>query len=83
MLARLQALVCRASGVLEPVHLSVGNLEKDLVKRRVLWRGQKISLQPREFTLLEYLLRNKGSVVSKVMIMEHVRDYGFDPKPVW
>lgn len=80
LLARLQALVRRASGVLEPVHLTAGDLEMDLVKRRVLWRGQEISLQPREFTLLEYLLRNKGSVVSKVMIMEHVWDYGFDPE---
>jgi len=80
LLARLQALVRRASGVLEPVHLKAGELEMDLVKRRVLWRGQEISLQPREFTLLEYLLRNKGSVVSKVMIMEHVWDYGFDPE---
>ncbi|MDD5391258.1 MAG: response regulator transcription factor [Gallionellaceae bacterium] len=80
LLARLQALVRRATGALEPVRLSVGDLEMDLVKRRVLWRGQEIILQPREFALLEYLLRNKGRVVSKVMIMEHVWDYGFDPE---
>ena len=80
LLARLQALVRRATGALEPVRLAAGDLEMDLVKRRVLWRGQEITLQPREFTLLEYLLRNKGRVVSKVMIMEHVWDYGFDPE---
>lgn len=80
LLARLQALMRRATGALEPVRLSVGDLEMDLVKRRVLWRGQEITLQPREFALLEYLLRNKGRVVSKVMIMEHVWDYGFDPE---
>jgi len=80
LLARLQALVRRATGALEPVRLSAGDLEMDLVKRRVLWRGQEILLQPREFGLQEYLLRNKGRVVSKVMIMEHVWDYGFDPE---
>jgi two-component system OmpR family response regulator len=80
LLARLQALVRRATGALEPVRLAAGDLEMDLVKRRVLWRGRDIPLQPREFTLLEYLLRNKGRVVSKVMIMEHVWDYGFDPE---
>ncbi len=80
LLARLQALVRRATGALEPVRLIAGDLEMDLVKRRVLWRNQEITLQPREFELLEYLLRNKGRVVSKIMIMEHVWDYGFDPE---
>jgi two-component system OmpR family response regulator len=80
LLARLQALVRRATGTLEPVRLAAGDLEMDLVKRRVLWRDREITLQPREFALLEYLLRNKGRVVSKVMIMEHVWDYGFDPE---
>lgn len=80
LLARLQALVRRATGALEPVRLSSGDLEMDLVKRLVTWRGHEITLQPREFALLEYLLRNKGGVVSKIMIMEHVWDYGFDPE---
>ena len=80
LLARLLALVRRATGVLEPVRLSAGELEMDLVKRLVTWRGREIALQPREFALLEYLLHNKGSVVSKIMIMEHVWDYGFDPE---
>lgn len=80
LLARIQALVRRATGALEPVRLSVDALEMDLVKRLVTWHGREIGLQPREFALLEYLLRNKGSVVSKIMIMEHVWDYGFDPE---
>lgn len=80
LLARIQALVRRATGTLEPVRLSAGALEMDLVKRLVTWHGREITLQPREFALLEYLLRNKGSVVSKIMIMEHVWDYGFDPE---
>lgn len=80
LLARLQAVVRRATGVLEPVRLAAGELEMDLVKRLVTWRGREIALQPREFALLEYLLRNKGSVVSKIMIMENVWDYGFDPE---
>jgi two-component system, OmpR family, response regulator len=80
LLARLQALVRRATGAMEPVRLAAGELEMDLVKRLVTWHGREIGLQPREFALLEYLLRNKNSVVSKIMIMEHVWDYGFDPE---
>ena len=80
LLARVQALVRRASGVVEPVRLAVGELEMDLVKRRVTRAGREVLLQPREFALLEYLLRHKGSVVSKIMLMEHVWDYNFDPQ---
>ncbi len=80
LLARVQALARRAAGALEPVMLGAGALEMDLVKRLVTWQGREIALQPREFDLLAYLMRNKGSVVSKVMIMEHVWDYGFDPE---
>lgn len=80
LLARLQALVRRATGALEPIRLGAGDLEMDLMKRLVTWRGLEIALQPREFALLEYLLRHKGSVVSKIMLMEHVWDYGFDPE---
>ncbi|MDD5367160.1 MAG: response regulator transcription factor [Gallionellaceae bacterium] len=80
LLARVQALVRRASGVVEPVRLAVGELEMDLVKRRVTRAGREVLLQPREFALLEYLLRHKGSVVSKIMLMEHVWDYSFDPE---
>jgi DNA-binding response OmpR family regulator len=50
------------------------------VKREVTWAGRRFDLQPREFALLEYLVRNAGRVVSKTMIMEHVWDYHFDPQ---
>jgi len=80
LLARIQALLRRASGAAEPVRLSAGDLEMDLVRRRVSCGGREIVLQPRELALLEYLLRHKGSVVSKVMLMEHVWDYSFDPE---
>jgi len=55
-------------------------LSMDLLKRRVERAGQEIELQPREFALLEYLLRNTGRVVSKTLIMEHVWNYHFDPQ---
>lgn len=80
LLARIQALIRRAAGVADPVRLTLGDLEMDLVKRRVTRGGHEITLQPREFTLLEYLLRNKGQVVSKISLMEHVWDYSFDPE---
>ena len=79
LLARLQALIRRGTGVVEPTRLVVGELELDIVKRRVSRAGRAIELQPREFSLLEYLMRNAGRVVSKTMIMEHVWDYDFDP----
>ena len=80
LLARVQALVRRATGVAEAVRLVAGDLEMDLVKRRVLRGGREITLQPREFTLLEYLMRHQGTVVSKISLMEHVWDYSFDPE---
>jgi two-component system OmpR family response regulator len=78
--ARIQALARRASGVAEPVKLIAGELEMDLVRRKVTRAGREIQLQPREFTLLEYLLRHRGSVVSKLTLIEHVWDYSFDPQ---
>jgi heavy metal response regulator len=80
LLARVQALIRRASNQTEPTVLTVNNLSLDLLKREVVRAGQKIDLQPREFALLEYLMRNAGTVVSKTMIMEHVWDYNFDPQ---
>jgi len=80
LLARIQALIRRANSVAEPATLTVGNLFMDLLKRKVLRAGKEIELQPREFALLEYLMRNAGMVVSKTMIMEHVWDYNFDPQ---
>jgi two-component system OmpR family response regulator len=80
LLARVQALLRRASGISEPTSLTVGDVSLNLLTREVLRRGHKIDLQPREFALLEYLMRNAGRVVSKTMIMEHVWDYNFDPQ---
>ncbi len=80
LLARVQALIRRASGAAEPSSLVVGDLSMDLLTRKVLRGGKKIDLPPLEFSLLEYLMRNAGNVVSKTMIMEHVWDYNFDPQ---
>ena len=80
LLARVQALIRRASNTGEPTRLSAGDLTLDLVKREVARGGEKIDLQPREFALLEYLLRHAGRVVTKTMIMEHIWDYSFDPQ---
>jgi len=80
LLARVQALVRRGSGISEPTHLVVGDVSINLLTRETT-RGKKvIELQPLEFSLLEYLMRNEGKVVSKIMIMEHVWDYHFDPQ---
>jgi len=80
LLARVQALIRRSSDVAEPTRLVVGEITMDLIKREVHRAGKKIELQPLEFSLLEYLMRNAGRVVSKTMIMEHVWDYYFDPQ---
>lgn len=80
LLARVQALIRRASGAAEPSSLVVGDLSMDLRTRKVLRGRKKIDLPPLEFSLLEYLMRNAGNVVSKTMIMEHVWDYNFDPQ---
>jgi len=79
LLARLQALVRRAKAVAEPMALSVLDLQLDLVRRTAVRAGRTIDLQPREFALLEYLVRNQGKVVSKTMIMDQVWGYDFDP----
>jgi len=80
LLARVQALIRRATGASEPTRLAVGDLSLNLLTREVTRGGQKIELQPLEFSLLEYLMRNAGRVVSRTMIMEHVWDYSFDPR---
>ncbi|OGP91984.1 MAG: DNA-binding response regulator [Deltaproteobacteria bacterium RBG_16_47_11] len=80
LLARVQALIRRAGGISEPTQLNVGELSVNLLTRGVTRGGKKIELQPLEFSLLEYLMRNKGRIVSKTMIMEHVWDYNFDPQ---
>jgi len=80
LLARVQALIRRGSGLSEPTRLTVGDLTMNLLNREVTRGGQKIELQRLEFSLLEYLMRSAGKVVSKTMIMEHVWDYNFDPQ---
>lgn len=80
LLARVQALIRRAQRISEPTTLTVGSLVVDLIRRKVTRSEQEIDLQPREFSLLEYLMRHAGRVVSKTMIMEHVWDYNFDPQ---
>ncbi len=80
LLARVQALIRRQSNSLEPTCLVAGELSLDMLTREVSRGGKKIELQPREYALLEYLMRNRDKVVSKTMIMEHVWDYNFDPQ---
>jgi two-component system OmpR family response regulator len=80
LLARVQALIRRASGLAEPTRLTVGDLSMNLLTREVARGGRRIELKPIEFSLLEYLMRSAGRVVSKTMIMEHVWNYDFDPQ---
>jgi two-component system, OmpR family, response regulator len=80
LLARVQALIRRSTGATEPTRLVVGDLVLDLVTRKVERAGRPLSLRPREFALLEYLMRSPGRVVSKTMILSHVFDYNFDPR---
>ena len=80
LLARVQALVRRATRAPEPTSLTVDDLVLDLLSRRVTRGGTSLDLRPREFALLEYLMRNAGRVVSKTMILSHVWDYSFDPQ---
>ncbi len=80
LLARIHALIRRATNVPEATVITVGDLHIDLLGRVVTRAGREIDLQPREFGVLEYLARNAGRVISKTMIMEHVWDYNFDPQ---
>jgi two-component system OmpR family response regulator len=80
LLARVQALVRRATRAPEPTTLTVDDLVLDLLSRRVTRGGTALDLRPREFALLEYLMRNAGRVVSKTMILSHVWEYSFDPQ---
>lgn len=80
LLARVHALIRRAAGATEPARLIVAELILDLSSREVTRNGQKIDLQPRELSLLEYLMRSVNRPVSKMMILQHVWDYSFDPQ---
>lgn len=80
LLARVQALVRRSSKPFEGNRVTCGDLSVDLLERKVRRGGQLIELQPKEYALLEYLLRNRGRTVSKTMIMEQIWDMHFDPQ---
>ncbi len=80
LLARLQALMRRGGTQTETTVLTVGEMTLNLINREVVRAGKKIDLQPLEYSLLAYLMRNNEKVVSKTMIMEHVWDYHFDPQ---
>jgi two-component system, OmpR family, response regulator len=80
LLARIQALIRRSTRTAEPTRLAVGDLTMDLLTRQVERGGEQIELQPREFALLEYLMRNATRTVTKTMILEHIFDYSFDPQ---
>ena len=80
LLARIEVLVRRRGAGQPQTRLSVGDLELDLLSRSVKRAGKAIDLLPREFSLLEYLMRNAGSVVTRTMMLENVWDYHFDPQ---
>ncbi|WP_455178433.1 winged helix-turn-helix domain-containing protein [Azospirillum melinis] len=80
LLARIEVLVRRRGAAQPQTRLSVGDLELDLLSRSVRRAGKAIDLLPREFSLLEYLMRNAGSVVTRTMMLENVWDYHFDPQ---
>jgi two-component system OmpR family response regulator len=80
LLARVEALTRRGRGEAPTTKLIVGDLEMDLLSRSVKRANQRIDLQPREFRLLEYLMRHGGQVVTRTMLLEGVWDYHFDPQ---
>lgn len=80
LLARVQALIRRSTHVTAPSELKVEDLRLNLDTHKVFRSEKELNLQPLEFSLLEYLMRNTGRVVSKTMIMEHVWDYNFNPQ---
>lgn len=82
LLARIESLHRRniTKNNDKPTKLSADNLEMDLLERIVIRAGEQIELQAREFKLLEYLLKNKGQVVTKTMLLENVWEYNFDPQ---
>ena len=80
LLARIEALIRRAQPEESQPRYAVGDLVLDRLSRRVTRAGQPIVLQPREFRLLEYLMKNAGQLVTRTMLLEHVWDYHFDPQ---
>jgi two-component system OmpR family response regulator len=79
MLARVDALARRSTAVMKDTVLRVGDLKIDLVSRAVTRKGRVVELLPREFQVLEYLVRNQGQVVPRAMLLQHVWDLHFDP----
>jgi two-component system OmpR family response regulator len=79
LLARVEALARRSDTVVKETVLRVGDLELDLVSRTVSRSGREIELLPREFQVLEYLVRNEGQIVPRAMLLQHVWDLHFDP----
>ena len=79
LLARLQALLRRSTAAAEPTRLSLGDLSLDLLTREVTRAGRRLELRPREYALLEYLMRNPSRVVTKTSILSHVWNYRFNP----
>lgn len=80
LLARVQALIRRTSSQEQPQELNIADLSLNIIKRTVRRGGQKIDLQPKEFALLEYLMRNRERVISKTMILEQIWDFRFNPQ---
>lgn len=80
LLVRIQTLLRRSSRTPEPAVLRVEGLCLDIARRTVEREGQTIELQPREFALLEFMMRNAGRIVTKTSILENVYDYSFDPQ---
>jgi two-component system, OmpR family, response regulator len=79
LLARLEALARRSEAVVKETVLRVGDLELDLVARTASRSGKEIKLLPREYQLLEYLVRNAGQIVPRAMLLQHVWNLNFDP----
>lgn len=79
LLARLQALLRRSGGAVEPTRLVAGDITLDLLSREVERAGTPLDLRPREFALLDYFMRHPGRVLSKTMILSHVWGYSFNP----
>ena len=80
LLARIEALARRRNPAQAETSFRVGDLELDLLTRQVVRAGRRIELQPREFQLLEYLIKHAGQVVTRTMLLENVWDYHFDPQ---
>lgn len=80
LLARVQAILRRTAAGSQPAQLKLADLEVDTARREALRSERKIELQPREYALLEYLMRSAGRIISKTEILEHVYGYSFDPQ---